>query len=159
MDKPLNAISRDCRRRQDLFLASYAKHGIVGLAASESGIPIGTVDYWLSNDTQGFKTRKADADRLALGIVEAEIHRRAVLGADKPIIYQGRITGSYKDWSDNLLMFRAKRLDPAYKDNYQPATTAGSSLTQINIHLHPDAVRMQSLDSASVTDSVPDTAP
>ena len=59
----------------------------------------------------GFKKRKAAAAQLFLGKVEAEINRRAIDGVDHPVIHQGVVTGTYKQYSDNLLMFRAKRLD------------------------------------------------
>ena len=138
--KPMNAISRDCRRRQDLFLAAYAKHGIVGVAASEAGVPLGTLNFWIMNDTQSFKSRKDSAGQVALGVLEAEVHRRGVIGVERPLVHHGRRTGDYiTEYSDNLLMFRAKRLDPAYKDNYQPAPSLPNTVTQVNIHLHPDA--------------------
>lgn len=152
--KPMNAISRDCHRRQELFLACYEKHGIVSLAAAEAGIPIGTVEYWDSADTQGFKKRKLDAGLAALGVLEAEIHRRGVQGVEKPIIYRGEITGQTREYSDNLLMFRAKRLDPAYKDNYQAPALAPNSVTQINIHLHPSVGANAELGAVEAPESV-----
>ena len=71
---------------------------------------------------------------MALGKLDAEINRRAIEGVDHPVIYKGEITTTYKEYSDNLLMFRAKRLDPEYRDN--PKTNTGSggpSHTVINI--------------------------
>ena len=149
----MNAISRDCRRRQDMFLEAYARHGIVGAAAAECGIPLGTIESWVLADTQGFKTRKAESEQLAMGVLESELHRRAVTGSDKPIIYKGTITGYYKEWSDNLLMFRLKRLNPEYKDNYQVPASTPTHATQINIHLHPDIVKNSSSDGNGVVDS------
>ena len=137
--KRVSLQSRRCRLRQDQFLAAFAKHGIVGAAAAECGVPLATVDNWSAGDVQGFKERRAQADRMALSVVEAEIHRRAITGYDKPIVYQGAVTGHYRDWSDNLLMFRAKRLDSNYKDGVLPSTAPATTNTQINIMLHPDA--------------------
>jgi len=89
--------------------------------ASAPGVPLHTVEHWFTNDTQGFKKRRALADRIALGVVEAAIHLRGVEGIEKPIFNtKGERTGSILQYSDNLLMFRAKRLDPEYKDNPPP---------------------------------------
>jgi len=152
--KPLNAISRDCRRRQELFLEHYAQHGIVSLAAADAGIPLGTVEYWDSTDTQGFKKRKIHAGQVALGVLEAEIHRRGVQGVERPIVYRGEITGVTTEYSDNLLMFRTKRLDNQYKDNYQAPAAAPAAVTAINIHLHPSVAVNQEVIEDIVTDSV-----
>lgn len=50
--------------------------------------------------------------------IETEIYRRAVIGVNKPLAYQGRLTGdSIKEYSDNLLMFYAKaRMPGKYRD-------------------------------------------
>ncbi len=131
-----NAIQLDCWRRQQLFLEAYQRHGIVSAAAKEVGIPIGTVDCWENTDTQGFKKRKELAGRGALGGIEAEIHRRGVVGVDKPLHHKGRLTGDViKEYSDNLLMFRAKRLDPQYRDAYTPEGRANVHITKIVVHV------------------------
>lgn len=133
-----NAIQLDCWRRQELFLAAFQQHGIAAVAAEETGIPIGTVDYWRTQDTQGFKRRKALADRSALGVVEKEIHRRAIEGIEKPIYYKGERVDTIMEYSDNLLMFRAKRLDPEYRDNLkQQQVNSGPAHTVINIIVPP----------------------
>ena len=36
---------------------------------------------------------------------EDEVYRRGIEGFDHPVIYEGRITGTYKAFSDNLAMF------------------------------------------------------
>ena len=77
-------------------------------------------------DSYGFKKRKAWAAQMALGKLEAEIKRRGVESIDHPVIYKGEITNTYKDYSDNLLMFRTKRLDPEYRDSYQPTPDLGA---------------------------------
>ena len=50
--------------------------------------------------------------------IETEIYRRAVVGVDEPLSYQGRLTGAViKKYSDNLLMFYAKaRMPGKYRD-------------------------------------------
>ena len=75
---------------------------------------------------------------MALGTLEKEINRRAIEGVDHPVIHQGVITATYKQYSDNLLMFRAKRLDPEYRDNYsEPNKGQTAPVTQIITNLAP----------------------
>ena len=74
---------------------------------------------------------------MAVGKLDAEINRRAIEGIDHPVIYKGEITATYKQYSDNLLMFRAKRLDPSYRDNYSPPPNDRPPITKIIIHIPP----------------------
>lgn len=50
--------------------------------------------------------------------IEQEVYRRAVIGNDKPLVHQGKLTGdTVKEYSDNLLMFYAKANMPEkYRD-------------------------------------------
>lgn len=65
---------------------------------------------------------RADAERAMsayLDKLEREADRRAVEGIDHPVTYEGRITDHYKEYSDTLLIFRLKKLDPSYRENYR----------------------------------------
>ena len=155
-EKP-NAAQLDCWRRQEAFLDAYRRHGIMGLACEESGVPVHTAESWDFHDRHGFKKRRALADRSALGVVEAEVHRRAIEGVDHPVIHQGVITDTYKTYSDNLLMFRAKRLDPSYRDNYSDASKQDiPRVTQINIIMPPGVNDGQPLVIDGAAKLVPD---
>jgi hypothetical protein len=139
-------------RRQDAFLEAYAKAGIISPAAAVAGISLDTIYSWTTQDTYGFKSRRAEAESIALGVLESEIHRRAVEGIDKDIIYKGEKCGTTKEYSDNLLMFRTKRLDPKYKDNFVPTEARPTTATQINIHLSSaNGEEIISIDKASAT--------
>jgi recombinational DNA repair ATPase RecF len=75
---------------------------------------------------------------MAGDLAEDEIRRRAIDGFDHPIIYEGKITGSYKAYSDNLAMFFLKGLRPdRYRDNQAGITLQGP--TQINITIKDDS--------------------
>ena len=74
-----------------------------------------------------------------------EVRRRAIEGIDKPIVYKGQITKdsdgtpvTVKEYSDNLLMFLTKKLDPTYRDNYA-APAIDSRQVHITYNLHPGA--------------------
>ena len=41
----------------------------------------------------------------AVDLLEAEAQRRAFSGVDKPVTYQGRITATYREYSDTLAFF------------------------------------------------------
>ena len=77
-----------------------------------------THDRWLEENRYGYYERFQLANMVYLGSMEAEADRRAMEGGDHPVIHQGKITATYKQYSDNLLMFRMKKLDPSYRDNY-----------------------------------------
>ena len=109
--------------RQNLYLDALECSGSIGGAATTSGVPLGTVEGWDKRDVDGFKSRKAAALAIFMGKVELEINRRALEGIDKPLHYKGEIFGHERQFSDNLLMFRAKKLDPSYRDNYDPRPT------------------------------------
>jgi len=136
-----NAAQTRAWTNQQLWLEAFTKIGSVGAACAEVGISVSTAERWSSVDLYGFKKRKADAAQLFLGKVEAEINRRAIEGVDHPVIYKGEITTTYKEFSDNLLMFRAKRLDPSYRDNYVgPNKDQQIAVTRIIINLAPGVV-------------------
>ena len=144
---PVNPNVRQlrCWRNQELFLAEFAKCGIISHAAEAAGVTVANVEWWDSQDTYGFKRRKTWAAQVALGYAEMEVRRRAIEGVDKPIVYKGQITKdsdgtpvTIKEYSDNLLMFLTKKLDPAYRDNYA-APAQDNRQVHITYNLHPDA--------------------
>lgn len=70
--------------------------------------------------------------------LDVEIDRRAVDGIDKPVYYKGEKVDTVKEYSDNLLMFLRKKLDPSYRDNYAPTVNPqGIKVTSITFNLHP----------------------
>ncbi len=61
--------------------------------------------------------------------VEAEAHRRAVEGVDKPITYQGQITATYRDFSDTLRIFLLKAHRPEkYRKRSEVKVEGGDGL-------------------------------
>ena len=139
---PEKPTARETRSwtRQQLWLEAFAKCGSIGEACAITDIPVPTAEHWDTVDYYGFKRRKAWAAQMALGKVETEINRRAIEGVDHSVIYKGEITTTYKEYSDNLLMFKAKRLDPLYRDNYDDRTRENvPAVTVINIIVPPGA--------------------
>ena len=125
--------------RQNLYLDALEQSGSIVAAATASGIPLGTVEGWDKRDTDGFKSRKASALAVFMGKVELEINRRAIEGVDRlKFNNKGEHIATETLYSDNLLMFRAKRLDPRYRDNYDVRPTVQEiKVTSITFNLHP----------------------
>ena len=94
--------------------------GQVGKSCRLAGISHQTHYNWLAADPD-YRAAYALAQERSLDVIEQEIIRRGVKGYKEPIIYQGKVTGYVRRYSDNLLMFLAKRRDPLYRDNPQLA--------------------------------------
>lgn len=61
---------------------------------------------------------------------EAEVHRRAFEGTEKPVTFQGVITDTYREYSDTLAMFLLKAHRPdKYRERVDQNITGGLSLT------------------------------
>lgn len=106
------------KRRDDLFFGALEQGIGVTHAAKQAGYGYSTV-YKYKNSCEEFLERWEEANEVYLETLEREADRRAVQGIDKPLAYKGEIFGHTKEYSDNLLMFRMKRLAPdRYRDNY-----------------------------------------
>ena len=93
--------------------------------------------YWLKSD-ENYRLAFEQARQMAGDKAEDEVVRRGIEGFDHPIIYEGKITGTYKAYSDNLAMFFLKGLRPErYRDNQAEITLQGP--TQINITIKDDS--------------------
>jgi hypothetical protein len=67
-----------------------------------------------------------DARDLEKEKLEKEADRRA-MGYQRELSFKGRKTDdSVTEYSDNLIMFRLKRLDPAYKDSHKVEVNVGT---------------------------------
>jgi hypothetical protein len=139
--------------KQRAFLAAYERTGVVKAAAKAAKIAYKSHYNWLPDPE--YKTAFAEAEEVAIELLEAEAHRRAMYGVQEPVIYQGKLcfeplrdpkTGQVKRdrkgrpllsttpltiprKSDNLLMFLLKALAPEkYRDNVkvQRATAASA---------------------------------
>lgn len=107
--------------KKERLLRHYVNSGgQVTKAARLAGVASRTHYHWMANDPLYAAAFEA-AKLRTLDIIEAEIIRRGVKGYKEPIIYQGQVTGYVRRYSDNLLMFLAKRRDPLYRDNPQLA--------------------------------------
>tara|TARA_R110001599_G_scaffold339851_1_gene559725 strand:- start:23494 stop:23967 length:474 start_codon:yes stop_codon:yes gene_type:complete len=88
-------------------------------SAKKAGYSVASIYVWRRNDDE-FAQRWAEADEIGtnvqLATLEAECDRRAVNGVVDKIIKIGDQTHRLKKYSDALLMFRMKKLDPTYRE-------------------------------------------
>ena len=105
--------------QQKRFLEEYAKCGNILLAARRAKITRERHYTWLEEPEYG--QQFADAHAEACEVLEAEAHRRAVVGVLEPVWYQGRRAGQVRKFSDTLLIFLMKGAMP---DKYAQFITA-----------------------------------
>ena len=117
MAKVAKAASKQAlqqRRKGELqrrFLEEYAKVGNILLAARQVKIDRDKHYVWLENDPE-YEAKFARAHEAACDVLEAEAHRRAVVGVNEPVWYQGKRAGLVKRFSDTLLIFLMKGAMP-----------------------------------------------
>lgn len=89
-------------------------------AAPAAGYSVPAVYKWRKLDDE-FASAWADADEIGTEVqianLQAEIDRRAMEGVEEPVFYLGQKVGHIRKFSDSLLMFRMKKLDPSYRDS------------------------------------------
>ena len=144
-DKPTVAESRRWML-QEAFLQQFAKTHRLCDSADSAGISPQAVEQWRHEvdghsgtlNTFNFSKRFNMASLRYQETLDAEIDRRGVDGIDKPVYYKGERVDTVKEYSDNLLMFRRKKLDPTYRDNYVVNVgTKDIKVTSITFNLHP----------------------
>ena len=124
-----DSVGRIRHIKKRAFLKAYALCGYVTHAAWAAKIHRDTHYAWLKSDPD-YAERFKEAKQRFIELLEAEIDRRAFKGVEEPIIQGGKVVKDKngnpimrKRYSDVLAMFRLKRLDPSYRDNYDPSVS------------------------------------
>jgi hypothetical protein len=125
LDESLFATISNVKKRR--FLAAFACCGSVTHAAKRARVSWTSHYNWLRETDNAAYTEAFNRARdIAGDLAEGEIYRRAFLGFDHPVIYEGEITDSYKAYSDNLAMFWLKGLKPErYRENVNLSGAVG----------------------------------
>lgn len=108
-------------KRMTEFLEALEKGAFVKDAATLIGMTWPAL-YKARKRDEDFARKWDDAVETArlikLDAIEAEIKRRSVDGVDEPVFHKGVNVATIKKFSDPLLMFWAKSLDPEkYREN------------------------------------------
>ena len=116
-DNPIQALKGREKQEKKQFLQELITHGgSVSAAADAAGVKLWKhYDKWKKDPAylQAFDYAM-DCSTTSL---EAEAVRRAALGNDEPVFYQGQRVDKIRKYSDNLLMFLLKKRNPEYRDN------------------------------------------
>src|SRR5262245_22304189 len=111
------------------FLVAYARTGRITAASRLSRMQWRSHYNWLRDDPD-YERAFEEAKRMAADFAEDDVLKRAFEGEYKPIIYQGKIRGRYKEKSDMLAMFALKGLMPQkYREGAITIVNAPKSFT------------------------------
>lgn len=104
-------------KKREEFLFVLAETGSVTVAAREIAMNRQYM-YEVRKKDEAFSEAWDEAAEIGrqnvLEVMEEECDRRALKGVAKDVYYQGTVVGQVREYSDALLMFRMKRLDPRY---------------------------------------------
>ena len=101
--------------------------GVVLPACRAANVGHATVYTWKKEDAE-FAAAWAEAYAESGDYYENEIRQRAIEGHDRPVIYQGEITGTYKEKNDSLLLTMTKTRKPAFRDKVEVAGEGGGAI-------------------------------
>ncbi|NPV93562.1 MAG: hypothetical protein HPY50_22630 [Firmicutes bacterium] len=88
---------------QTAFLSTYVKCGNVTRAAKQVGIGRATHYNWLKTDRR-YREAFEMVGSAVFDLLYREAVRRAVDGVERPVFYKGVRCGSYRHYSDRLLI-------------------------------------------------------
>lgn len=101
--------------RWEVFLAEYAKFGLLGQAARAADVSPETIRKY-RRDIPEFAEMFDQALADFRESLEKEVHRRAVEGWDEPVYQKGELCGTIRRHSDRMLELLAKRHIAEYRD-------------------------------------------
>ena len=103
---------------QKKWLLAFTQNGKIRGSCEQTGVKEMTIYKDWFKDPE-FQEYFKIAELAHLNRMAEEADRRGIDGVDKGIYWQGERVATEKQYSDNLLMFRMKKLDPAYRDSNQ----------------------------------------
>lgn len=116
MAKALTRIAISKKKRK-AFLDILSKTGKVTEAALAVGYTSTQFLHQLRREDEDFAEQWDLAVAAAKDVLESEAIRRGVEGVLEPTYYKGEVCGYTVKYSDSLLMFVLKKLDPSYRDS------------------------------------------
>lgn len=108
----MTAATKLTQEKRETFLLHLANHGSVTKACELCGISREGI-YKVRDRDEEFAEQWERARRVASDALEDEAWRRANEGNDRPLHFQGKLTGDYiREYSDILLIFLLKGNKP-----------------------------------------------
>lgn len=118
--------------KREIFLEELRKCPNVTEAAKLVGISHTWV-YELRGRDENFRAEWDAAVDVGVGVLEAEMWRRAVEGTEKPVYQQGKEVGRIREYSDVLAIFLAKGHRPEkYRDRHEVSGPNGGPIQTEN---------------------------
>lgn len=123
--------------KQRMFLAAYVKTKRTLAASKLTGVSRQAHYDWLRRDDNYYEHWQR-ARKMLGDMIEEEVIRRAVDGYNAPVVYQGKVTDRYKNYSDPLAVFLLKHFKPeVYNVRQREPEIGGPTAIEITIH-RPD---------------------
>jgi hypothetical protein len=136
----------------DLFLVMLREtSGHVKKAAEAAGVGRRTVYDWREAHAE-FAAQWDEITDAVNDDIEHEIRRRGIDGVERPYFYKGEQVATVREFSDNLLMFYAKKRMPEYRENFRPDGAVDPVDSVLDAKLAFATMRANP-DLASVTDT------
>ena len=110
-----------------MVLERYAQFG-TQTAACKGICPRQNPYEWCKKDPE-FAVAWEEAAQIYIDKLALEADRRAYEGVSNPVYQGGELVGHKQEYSDTLLMFRLKRLDPQYRDRTEITGKNGGPVT------------------------------
>jgi hypothetical protein len=110
---------------QRAFLAAFLVTKGVRRAERLSGLTHWSHYHWMKTDPL-YRRRFELVKRILTDEAEEEAYRRAFLGCDTPIVYRGKVTDSYKRYSDALAILLLKGFKPEVYRAHRPDCESGT---------------------------------
>lgn len=105
------AENRDLSSKEILFLDLLSEGLSVCEACERADLPRRSV-YNRRRDDPTFRQQWDESLRMAADTLEAEADRRGRDGWSEDVYYRGQVVGQRRRYSDRMLMFRLKALNP-----------------------------------------------
>lgn len=115
------------------YLHHLARTGRHAEAAEACGLRPATIAGHIRKDPS-LREERDEALEVFRDSIERELHRRAVEGVDKPVFGKDGQVGSYKQYSDRLLLELARRHIPEYRPQ-QKLELAGQVKATVGVGL------------------------
>lgn len=128
---------RTKKQQQEAVLAAFTDCANITISCKKAKVPRRTFYNWLEDED--FKDKFEKCVKIAIGVLEDEARRRAIVGVDKPVYYQGRRVGRVREYSDTLLIVLLKAHAPEkYKDRVASELTGfnGGPIQTENTKVH-----------------------
>lgn len=127
------------------FLGLIAQGYTISHAAKVAGFSRYAV-YRLKADNAAFADALAEAEEAGTQFLEEEARRRAVEGVERPLVSNGQVIATVRDYSDTLLIFLLKARRPnVYRERFSVDQTINGTINVRTLRADDLRARIASL--------------